>query len=130
MKRLIAAYVLCAAACAAPRPCTQALCPLPSEGTYRVRGWNSAVSVSPGAPALPIVSDSTVDVLSGKVAFSNGKTIVIAGSGATFRFEVSSGPVAAASLLVSAGDVSVAPSSAAASTPVPPGAPYFLPAAK
>ena len=131
MRRLLAAAVLLfAAACAGPRPCTQALCPLPSDGSYRVHGWNASVVVSSGVPAVPIVSDATVDVLSGKVAFSNDEAIVVAASGASFRFEVSSGPVAVPSLIVTAGDVSVALSSAAPLSPVPPGAPYLLPVAK
>jgi hypothetical protein len=131
MRRLLAAAaVLLAAACSSPRPCTQALCPLPSDGAYRVRGWTGSVTVSSGVPVVPIVSDATVEILSGKVAFSNDKAIVVASSGATFLFTVSSGPVAVPSLMVSAGDVSVALSSTAAVSPVPLAAPYFLPVAK
>jgi hypothetical protein len=131
MRRLLAAVaVLCAAGCWAPRPCTQALCPLPSEGSYRVHGWNNSVAVNSTTPPLPIVSDATVDVVDGKVAFSNDKAVIVAAAGATFRFEVSSGPVAVASLIVNAGDVSVALSSAAPLSPIPVGSTYFLPVPK
>jgi len=131
MRRLLlAAVVLSSAACFAPRPCTQALCPLSADGTYRVTGWNRTVAVGPGAPAVPIVSDSEVEVTDGSAAFVNGKTVVRAAAGASFRFEVSTASTHASSLLVSSGTVTVAFSSAAAPATVPPGVPYFLPLAR
>lgn len=130
MRRLLlAAIVLSSAACFAPRPCTQALCPVSVDGTYRVTGWNRTVAVGPGTPALPIVSDSDVAVTDGSAAFVNGKTFVRASAGAAFRFEVSTASTHASSLLVSSGTVTVALSSAAAPAAVPPGVPYVLPAA-
>jgi hypothetical protein len=131
MRRLLIAAAALAAACASPRPCTRALCPLPPlDGSYRVHGWNSAVTVVPGVPAIPIVSDSTVDVLSGRASFRNGQAVVTASAGATFQFQVSTGNIAVSSILVSSGEVTVALSSGAAPSPVGPGAPYFLPVAK
>ena len=130
MRRLLLAAAVLAAACAGPRPCTQALCPSTKlEGTYRVRGWNNSVTVNSGVPAIPIVSDSTVEILSGRVKFVNDQAAVYASAGSTFRFEVSSGPVAVPSILVSSGEVSVALSSTVAPSPVAPGTPYPLPVA-
>jgi hypothetical protein len=131
MRRLLlAAALLSPAACFAPRPCTQALCPSRLEGTYRVTGWNRSVTAGPGAPEIPIVSDSSVEVTDGSVDFWNGRTIVRASAGAAFRFEVSTTAAHAASLLVSSGPVSVVLSSGAAPTPVPTGAVFVLPVAK
>jgi hypothetical protein len=42
MRRLLLAAAVVSAACAGPRPCTQALCPIGEQGGYRIRGWNSA----------------------------------------------------------------------------------------
>ncbi len=131
MRRLLlAAAVLSASACAGPTPCTQALCPLQHEGSYRVSGWNSSVTVSPGQPPIPIVSDSTVDVLDGRAEFVNGRAVVRAASGASFRFSISTGAVHAASISVANGEVSVALSSTSAPSVVPPGATRQLPIAK
>lgn len=130
MRRLLlAAAVLSAAACASPAPCTQALCPSRVDGSYRVGGWDKTVTVTPGTPALPVVSDSTVDVLDGSVEFVNRKSVVRAAAGSSFRFSVSTGSVksAVASIAVSSGDVSVALSSGAALSPVAPGTVYPLP---
>jgi hypothetical protein len=71
-----------------------------------------------------------VDVTSGSVRFLNNQAVVTASAGASFRFEVSSGPVAVASILVSTGEVSVALDSASVPSPIAPGTPYFLPVAK
>jgi hypothetical protein len=131
MRRLLFAAAALAAACAGPRPCTQALCPLPPyEGTYSVRGWTKSVTVSPGVPAIPIVSDATVDIVRGEVAFRNGGATVYAEAGASFTFAVSSGSVAVPSLLVSTGEVFVSVSSGAPRMAVEPDALYFLPVAK
>jgi hypothetical protein len=125
-----AAAALASAACFAPRPCTQALCPSRLEGTYRVMGWNRAVAVGPGAPAVPIVSDSEVEVTGGSVEFVNGKAVVRADAGALFRFEISTSSPHAPLLRVSAGSVTVALSSGAAPASVAPGSAYLLPVAK
>lgn len=133
MRRLLlAAAVLSAAACASPAPCTQALCPSRVEGSYRVGGWDKTVTVEPGQPALPIVSDSSVDVLDGRVEFVNRKAVVRAAAGSSFRFSVSTGSISAAvaSIAVSSGEVSVALSSGAAPSPVAPGSSYALPKGK
>jgi hypothetical protein len=130
MRRLLlAAAALSSAACFAPRPCTQALCPSKLEGSYRVTGWNRVVSSGSGAPSIPIVSDSSVDVTDGTVEFTNGKSVIKASAGSSFRFEVSTASAHAASLFVTAGSVTVALSSAAVAAPVPTGVPYLLPAA-
>jgi hypothetical protein len=126
---LFAALVLCAA-CAAPRPCTQALCPLHQDGSYRVNGWNKTVTVAPGQPPIPIVSDSTVEVLDGRVEFVNDRAVVRAAAGASFRFTISTGPVHVPSIAVAAGEVSVALSSTSAPSLVPPGATRPLPVEK
>jgi hypothetical protein len=102
----------------------------PFDGTYSVRGWTKSVTVSPVVPAIPIVSDSTVDIVRGEVIFRNGGATVFAEAGASFTFSVSSGPIAVPSLLVSTGEVFVAVSSGAPRSPVEPDALYFLPVAK
>jgi hypothetical protein len=123
---LLTAAVVCAGACAGPKPCTQALCPLPGDGSYRVSAWMGSVTVRPDVPAVPIVSDSTVEILSGRVFFVNGRRIVSAEAGSSFRFEVSTTSAHTPSISVSTGLVTVALSSSAAGSPVVPGAPYFL----
>lgn len=113
------------AACAAPRPCTQALCPGKVGGEYRVSGWGKSVTVSAGAPPIPIVSDSEVTVSGGPAEFVNRRTVVRAEPGATFTFLVSSDSVHAASLVVSSGSVSVSVASAAP-VALAAGAPFVL----
>jgi hypothetical protein len=136
MRRLaLAASILAAAACAGPRPCTQALCPLDYKGasTYRVEGWTGSVTVSSGTPALPIVSDSLVAALSGETDFVNAKAVIKASEGSSFRFVVSSGTLHVPSLIAISGDVTVALSTAPGSPPaqtLTPGAAFFLPASK
>lgn len=133
MRRLLlAAAVLSAAACASPAPCTQALCPTRVDGSYRVNGWDKSVTVAPGQPAVPVVPDSSVDVLDGSVEFVNRKAVVRAAAGSSFRFTVSTGSVAAAvaSIAVSSGDVSVALSTGEAPSSVAPGAVYLFPSVK
>ena len=127
MRRLFLAAAVLTAACASPAPCTQALCPAHYDGAYRVTGWTSPVIVASGAPPVPIVSDSSVEVLSGRVEFVNRRAVVRAAEGASFRFEVSTAPVRVPSITVSAGSVPVALSSTAAPSPLTPGVPYFLP---
>ncbi|MFI5350414.1 MAG: hypothetical protein ACHQ2Z_12780 [Elusimicrobiota bacterium] len=132
MRRLLlAAAVLSGAACASPAPCTLALCPWHDEGaTYRVSGWSRPVTVAPGTPAVPIVADSTVEVLSGRVAFTNRRAVVVADEGSSFRFDVSGSSAPAASITLTAGSVSVALSSTSAASPLTPGLPYILPVPK
>ena len=130
MRRLLlASAILSAAACASPAPCTQALCPSHYDGSYRVSGWDKTVTVAPGQPAVPIVSDSTVEVLSGRAEFVNRRAVVRAAEGASFRFEVSTASVRVPAITVTAGSVTVGLSSTAAPSPLTPGVPYFLPAA-
>jgi hypothetical protein len=130
MRRLLLAAVVLSAACAAPLPCTQALCPSHQDGSYRVSGWNKTVTVAPGQPPIPIVSDSSVEVLDGKVEFVNRRAVVRADAGASFLFSVSSDPAHVPSIVVSSGEVSVALSSTSAPSPVAPGASYLFPVPK
>lgn len=127
MRRLaaFAALSLLPAACFAPLPCTQALCPSKVEGTYRVSGWARAVESGPETPQVPIVSDSEVQVLSGRVEFVNDRSVIAAKEGTAFRFTVSTGSVRAPIVEVSNGALSVSVDSAPA-TVVLPGAPYPL----
>lgn len=131
MRRLLlAAAVLSSAACFAPRPCTRALCPAGVDGAYRVSGWNSSVSVDRGAPAVPIVSDSEVQVTDGSVAFVNGTAVVRASAGAAFHFELAAPPSEPYPVIkVSSGSVTVSLSSGSVQT-VAPGAAVFLPVAR
>ncbi|MDE2142620.1 MAG: hypothetical protein KGL74_10130 [Elusimicrobia bacterium] len=131
MRRLLlAAALLSPAACFAPRPCTMALCPSAMDGTYRVTGWNRSVNAGGGAPFVPIVSDSDVEITGGSVAFTNGTAVVRASEGTSFRFELSTAVSRGARLLVSSGSVSVALSSGAAASLVPAGSSFLLPVAK
>ena len=130
MRRLLlAAAVLSAAACASPAPCTQALCPSRVNGSYRLVGWDKTVTVTPDQPAIPVVNETSVDVLDGSVEFVNRKAVVRAAAGSSFHFTVSTGSVknAVASISVSSGDVSIALSSGAERSPIPPGTVYPLP---
>ncbi|HEX4048812.1 MAG TPA: hypothetical protein VH309_13295 [Elusimicrobiota bacterium] len=130
MRRLLfAAAVLCAA-CAGPKPCTMALCPSKVDGAYRVSGWTSSVTVTPGTPAIPIVPFADVDVLSGRVQFVNRRAVVTASEGAQFRFSVSTAAVPVPSILVSSGEVSVALSSTSEPSPVALGEPFLFPVPK
>ena len=131
MRRLLLTVAaLSAAACASPAPCTQALCPARYDGTYRVSGWTSPVTVSRGTPAIPIVSDSSVEVLSGRVEFVNRRAVVRAAEGSSFRFSVSSDDAHVASIIISSGEVSVALSSTSAPTTLAPGQVFLFPASK
>lgn len=127
MRRLLLAAAALTAACSGPRPCTQALCPSRQDGTYRVSGWNRSVVVPPGTPPIPIVSDSTVEVLDGRVEFVNDRAFVRADAGSSFLFSVSTGGAHEASIVVSSGVVAVALSSGAAPSYATPGAPFILP---
>lgn len=131
MRRLLlAAALLSPAACFAPRPCTLALCPSALDGTYRVTGWNRTVSAGGGAPAVPVVPNSDVEVTGGTVQFTNGKAVVRASQGASFHFELSTAPARAGRLSVSSGSLSVALSSGAPASVVPAGSFILLPVAK
>ncbi|MFI5350561.1 MAG: hypothetical protein ACHQ2Z_13525 [Elusimicrobiota bacterium] len=128
MRRLLlASAIASAAACASPGPCTQALCPRHLDGSYRVSGWTNPVTVTSGAPEIPIVSDSSVEVLSGRVEFVNRRAVVRAAEGSSFRFEVSTASVRVPAIIVAAGSVTVALSSTAAPSPLTPGVTYYLP---
>ncbi|MBI4371947.1 MAG: hypothetical protein HY552_06595 [Elusimicrobia bacterium] len=117
------------AGCAAPRPCTRALCPRTSGASYRVSGWSAPVTVTSGDPALPIVPDASVEVHAGPAEFVIDRATVTAETGAVFLFSVSPRPPAIPWLLVSSGSVTVA-SAAAPPAALTPGATYFLPAAR
>lgn len=134
MKRLpfaaLAFAVLCASACFAPRPCTQALCPSRVDGAYQISGWNSSVTAGGDQPAPPIVSDSQVTVTKGTVEFVNGKSVVKASEGASFRFEIAPKPSKPIpSIQVSSGTVSVSLSSGPAQD-LTAGSTFFLPLPK
>lgn len=128
MRRLAlpAAVALLGAACFAPLPCTQALCPSKVEGTYRVIGWTRSVDCGPDTPQVPVVSDSTVQVTGGTVQFVNRRTVLTASQGAAFRFEVSSASARTPLVTVTAGTLTVSVSSGPAAV-VPAGVPYALP---
>lgn len=128
MRRLAlpAALAALTAACFAPLPCTQALCPDKVDGAYRVTGWNTSVDSGPDAPQVPVVSDSTVQVLNGKVRFLNRATTLTASEGASFRFEVSTGSRRVPLVTVDSGTVTVSVSSGP-ETALPAGVPYALP---
>jgi hypothetical protein len=132
MRRLLlASAVLAGAACASPAPCTQALCPAARlDGSYRVTGWTGSVTVSPGTPALPIVSDASVEVLKGGAEFYNRRAVLRAAEGSSFRFSVSSDDAHVPAIVVGSGEVTVALSSTSAQTLVAPGATYLFPAPK
>ena len=123
MRRLLlAALVLSAGACAAPAPCTQALCPTRYD-SYRITGWNRTMTIAAGAPVMPIVSDTSVDVLGGPAQFVNGVSTLTAAAGTTFSFSVSTRAVP--SITVTAGAMTVAVATGPAVN-VPLGAPYLL----
>lgn len=120
---LLAGLVLLAA-CAGPKPCTRTLCVAKLDGTMELSGWNSTVRATSESPKPPVISDTTVTLVYGTAEFRNGKTLVAAGEGASFKFTVSTRAVAA--IEVSSGAVAVALSSGAPVT-LAPGAPFFLP---
>lgn len=126
--RALLAAALLTAGCAGPRPCTRTLCLARLAGSYEVRGWSGAVTVSPDVPKPPVPSDSDVSIVTGEAEFANGKTTLRAGAGTSFRYSVSTRAVS--SIEVSSGSVSVLVSSAAVPTTVLPGAPSLLPVAK
>jgi hypothetical protein len=131
MRRLVAVLVLGACACAAPAPCTQDLCPSRVAGSYRVAGWQGAIVVSSGAPIVPIVSDSRVEVLDGSVEFSLGAARLDAPAGAAFRYELRPPPKHPTPAVdVSSGSITVRLSSAAAPVTVSAGSSYVLPPPK
>jgi len=127
MRRLAlpAALAVLSCACFAPLPCTQALCPSKVEGVYRVAGWTRSVDSGPDTPQVPVVSDSSVTVLSGKVEFVNRRAFIAASEGTAFRFEVSTDSKHVPVVEVVRGSLAVSVDSAPA-TVVLPGAPYML----
>lgn len=118
MRRLALASSAAAllAACAGPKPCTMALCPVTSDGLYEVRGV-ATVPAPAGTPLPAVTPDAGVDVRTGRTEFRLRKSRVVAEGGASFRFFLSSG---APALDVTSGPVSVS-TSAAAPTAVAPG---------
>ncbi|MDX6769943.1 MAG: hypothetical protein SF051_10455 [Elusimicrobiota bacterium] len=103
------------AACAGPKPCTMALCPVSADGGYEVRGV-SAVSAPAGTPLPAVPSDASVEVRSGRAEFKVRASRVVAEAGTSFRFFVSSG---APALEVVSGPVSVSASSSAPAAVAP-----------
>lgn len=118
------AGLLLLAACAGPKPCTRTLCVTRLDGTLELAGWNGRVTAASDTPKPPVVSDTVVTMVSGTAEFRNGKTRIAAAEGAAFRFLVSTRAVS--SIEVSAGAVSVVPSTGAPAV-LALGAPYFLP---
>ncbi len=117
MRRPVLAILAAAllAACAGPRPCTMALCPVSSDGVYAVRG-ETTVSAPAGTPLPAVPPDGGVDVSAGRAEFKIRKSRVVAEAGASFRFFLSSGVPA---LDVTSGPVSVTTSSAAPAAVAP-----------
>jgi len=125
----LAALAAACAACAMPVPCTRALCPKRVEGSYRVTGWNGSVTVGPETPAVPVVSDAEVHVLSGEVEFTNNSAFIRASEGAVFSLLVSTASRPTPILHVSSGSVAVSQSLGVAFQNVPPGSSWLLPRA-
>lgn len=127
MRRLLPLVPLAfAAACFAPLPCTQALCPSKVEGTYRLTGWNRSIDAGPDTPQPPVVSDTGVSIVSGRVEFVNREAVIAASEGTAFDFTVSTGSVRVPTLVVTSGSLTVSVSSGPLTT-VTPGAPFPLP---
>jgi hypothetical protein len=135
MRRLLfGAAVLSSAACFAPRPCTLALCPAGTTGSYTVTGWDREVASGPDSPRIPIVSNSEVKVTDGTVEFVNGKTVLRASAGTTFRFTAAvpkhkKTPKTDSTIAVSSGSLTVSVSTEAAKT-IAAGSSFVLPPAK
>jgi hypothetical protein len=128
MRRLV--WILAAAAaasCAVPIPCTRALCPTKVDGTYRVNAWKGSVTVTPGVPAVPVVSDAEVSVTDGQIEFVNNTALIRASAGAVFHIEVSTAARPVPELCVSSGPVVVAQAPGQPFEPVAPGARWALP---
>jgi hypothetical protein len=124
MRLLSAGLLLLLAACAGPKPCTRTLCVDSLDGTMRLDGWSKSVTATASSPKPPVMSDSTVTMVYGTAKFHQGKTVVAASEGSSFKFELSTRAVS--SILVSTGSVTVSVDSAAP-VALAPGAPYFLP---
>ena len=120
---MLAGLVLLAA-CAGPKPCTRTLCVTRLDGTMDLAGWGGSVSATASSPKPPVVSDTTVTIVYGTAEFRNGKTLVAATEGSSFKFSVSTRAVA--SIEVSSGSVFVTLSTGVPVT-LSPGVPYFLP---
>jgi len=118
------AGLLLLAACAGPKPCTRTLCVTKLDGTMDLAGWSSRVTATADSPKPPVLSDTTVTMVYGSAQFRNGKTVVSASEGSSFKFTVSTRAVA--EIEVSTGVVTVALSSGAP-VALTPGAPYRLP---
>ena len=124
MTRLLLAGLVLLAACAGPKPCTRTLCVTKLEGTMDLAGWNGSIQSSSTSPKPPVMSDTTVTMVSGAAEFRNGKTKVSAAEGSSFKFSVSTRAVS--SIEVSSGSVVVTLSTGTV-VPLAPGAPYYLP---
>jgi uncharacterized cupin superfamily protein len=128
MRRLVLlSFVFAAASCALPVPCTRALCPTRVEGTYRVSAWKGVVTVTPSEPAVPVVSDEEVSVVSGQIEFVNNDALIRASEGAVFHLEVSTAPKPVPELYVSSGTVIVAQAPGQSFETVAPGTRWLLP---
>ncbi len=128
MRSLAVALLVAAmnAACFAPLPCSQALCPEKVAGSYRVNGWTRSVISGADTPQTPIVSDSSVKILEGSVDFKIRATTLRAASGTSFHFELSTGSLRTPEISVIDGMVTVITSSGPAVN-VSSGLPYILP---
>ncbi|MCR4296623.1 MAG: hypothetical protein NUW21_13915, partial [Elusimicrobia bacterium] len=104
-RALIPAALLLLAACAGPKPCTRTLCVTKLDGTMDLAGWAGGVRATSESPKPPVMSDSTVTMIYGTAEFRNGKTVVTASEGSSFKFTVSTRAVS--SIEVSSGTVMV-----------------------
>ncbi len=94
------------------------------DGTMDLAGWSGTVRATADTPQPPVMSDTTVTMVYGSAQLRNGKTIVSASEGSSFKFTVSTRAVA--EIEVSSGTVTVALSTGAP-VALTPGAPYRLP---
>jgi hypothetical protein len=127
MRAAFLAALCLAAACAAPKPCTLALCVSKLDGTMDLSGWSGSVRAASDSPKPSVVNETEVRMVYGKAEFMNGKTKVSADEGSVFTFRVSTRAIP--SIELSTGSVTIQLSSGAPVALVP-GAPYYLPKAK
>lgn len=127
MRRVLPFLLVLLAACAGPKPCTRTLCVTKLDGTMDLAGWNDTVRANSASAKPPVMSDATVTMIEGTAEFRNGKTMVVAEEGSSFKFTVSTRAVS--SIDVSSGTVMVRLSTGAP-VALAPGAPYNLPKAR
>ena len=123
MRRLLALLLL--AGCAAPRPCTKALCVERLDGTMETKSWSGTVVATSATPVPPVPSDAEVTMRYGSAEFRRAQSRVRAEEGSAFRFTISTRAVA--SLAVTSGVVTVVPSTGAAAVTVAPGSTFEFP---